>query len=513
MQTFKDALAPLSKRMVREHQILHISAELPPEEDATVRARTEILRWAQRRSGGRLPENAMAGFDFDLLVAGRNSSAVNVDLPEISAWALRQEDPDKDVPGRIWTSEAIIWSTPDSSPRFAARLTASSGETELDVMPAGPGYVRQLIDNVGLFIGDRPLSSLPWYIGDEAAEASFLELLSDNTRRLPLVVISVADGDKPEFTLNLDQMASALGGLAQIIAILPKTSWRITQLFSKRLSVFDGAVRLYMPGFDDYADPFDHPLWLGNRLISVADAAVIDRQIRSRVAQFSTRAVRLGHDIVPFSQLRSFSRKAEQERVASSEASDEQKALVVNELIQAYQKERDDAIKAEDDAFLEMESAIARAEEAERREYNATAKVQMLLERLSQFENVGHEDEPLPTDWEAFDDWAERTLIGRVVLTGSARRGCRKAHYHDVQQAARCLLWLAEIGRSRFMGGGGSLSEVIIEEGVRNSACGSDEFQFDWHGRRLVSDWHVKRSNDRSPENCLRIYYGWDDQT
>lgn len=62
--------------------------------------------------------------------------------------------------------------------------------------------------------------------------------------------------------------------------------------------------------------------------------------------------------------------------------------------------------------------------------------------------------------------------------------------------------------------GGGLLRDESVEEGIRNSPCGSDEFNFDWQSRRLTADWHIKTGgNTRLPEYCLRIYYGWDDKT
>ena len=61
MVAFKDAVAPLPARLVREHQVLHIAADLPTDDGAIESARREILKWAQKRSGGRLPNEAMAG--------------------------------------------------------------------------------------------------------------------------------------------------------------------------------------------------------------------------------------------------------------------------------------------------------------------------------------------------------------------------------------------------------------------------------------------------------------------
>lgn len=514
MQSFREALAPLSARMVREHQILHIAADLPCDEGAIDRARAEILMWAQKRSGGQLPRDAMAGRSYELLTAGRNSSAVEVDLPEIHAWALRQEDPDKTVAGRNWTSEAILWRTPDKTPRFAARLIVTSGEVELDIAHAAPGYIRQLVDSVGLTSGGRILSSRPWYIGDEQAQEALLDLLADPLRRLPVVVISVMDRINPQLTIDIERLASGLCGLADIVAILPETSWALTERFGKRLSVFDRAVRIYMPGFDEDSDPFGHPLWLGARLETVNDAALVDRQIRARVSQFSTRAVRLGEDILPFAQLRSYARKAEQDRLASSGASEEEQLKAANERIQALEAERDQAKQEVNGWTSEAEAALLRAEEAERREHNAIVRVQSLLEQLFSANIPGGQAEALPQKWDDFEDWCSSALVGRVALTGSARRGCKKALYVDVEQAARCLLWLAKECRKRFLEGGGSLRDELIEEGIRNSPCGSDQFTFQWQSQRLNADWHVKTGgNTRAPEHCLRIYYGWDEQS
>ena len=299
-----------------------------------------------------------------------------------------RKNPDKQVPGRIWTSEATLWRTPRHSPRFAARLIVSSGEAELDVAPAVPGYVRQLIDAIGLTSGGRRLSSCPWRIGNEQESDAFLDLLVDPGRRLPVVAISVMDSVKPELAIDLDKLAAGLCGLADVVTIPPEASWALTERFGKRLSVFDRAARIYMPGFDDDADPFGHPLWLGVRLATIDDAALVDRQIRARVTQFSTRAIRLGADILPFAQLRSVSRRAEQERLDARGASDSEKLSAAESRIAALNRELTEAKSLEQYALEEADKAQRRAAEAEARERNATAQIQLLLQR------IGHLEQP-----------------------------------------------------------------------------------------------------------------------
>lgn len=81
MSTFREILAPSATRRIREHNVLHVAADLPAEDDAIQRARREVLLWAQKRNGGHLPRDAMAGKAFDLLAAGRSTSVAVVDLP------------------------------------------------------------------------------------------------------------------------------------------------------------------------------------------------------------------------------------------------------------------------------------------------------------------------------------------------------------------------------------------------------------------------------------------------
>jgi hypothetical protein len=119
-----------------------------------------------------------------------------------------------------------------------------------------------------------------------------------------------------------------------------------------------------------------------------------------------------------------------------------------------------------------------------------------------------------PAAWSELADWCDRTLIGRLVLAPAARRGIKKAEFEAVSLAARCLLWLANECRNRRLTGGGSLSNVPIARGIENAPCGEDTFKFEFQGRRLEADRHIKnRGNTRDPLRCLRIDYAWDELT
>lgn len=104
--SFADALSPLARmipRIARNIEILRVSAQLDGEDLAASSnaARAAVLKWASNRAGAVLPEEAWDHRDFDLMAGGRNSAAVRIATDAIDLWALRAEDPDKNVAGRI----------------------------------------------------------------------------------------------------------------------------------------------------------------------------------------------------------------------------------------------------------------------------------------------------------------------------------------------------------------------------------------------------------------------------
>ena len=141
-----NALAPLAARMpkvVREHEILRVAATIAGKDvsKSANSARREVLIWAERRSGGRLPKEAWDHQDFEHFSGGRNSVGVRIERDGADIWAIRADDPDKEVPGRIWTTEVVVGTLADQAPRFSVRLLASTSEEALNIEPHTPGLV------------------------------------------------------------------------------------------------------------------------------------------------------------------------------------------------------------------------------------------------------------------------------------------------------------------------------------------------------------------------------------
>jgi hypothetical protein len=171
-------------------------------------------------------------------------------------------------------------------------------------------------------------------------------------------------------------------------------------------------------------------------------------------------------------------------------------------------------LQAQVDQALQLsEEESDRAEASERQLQSSLARIETLEHALSA---AGTRPEPSadPTSWDEFAEWCDTEFAGKLSLAPSARRGIRKAQFQNVSEAVNCIRWLAIDARTRFLEGGGTLANIPVFEGVTNAPCGSDEYTFDFQGRRLSAVWHLKNGgNTRQPERCLRIYYTCDEQT
>src|SRR4029077_14297866 len=107
-------------------------------------------------------------------------------------WVIRVEDPDKSVPGRIWTTELAVF-LDNGVGRFTARQIVGSPELRLDVEPHVPGVVLQIIDKPGLVAGNfKRVPAKPVTIRPQTDANLLIDTLVEPSRKLPTIVLSVA---------------------------------------------------------------------------------------------------------------------------------------------------------------------------------------------------------------------------------------------------------------------------------------------------------------------------------
>lgn len=504
-------------KAITEREILRVVATIPfrAEENNTLSAaRSEALRWAAKRTGQPVPTAGLAGGTFEILSAGRTILAVNVEVEDGVLWSLKADDPDKNVPGRVWSTEVTLRQGVSNEVFLGVRLLVNSAEQELKIEPAVPGLVLQIADRCEIFDGNVRVSPEAHLVENDQHAQQFLDWLGSMTRKLPVVVAS-GDERSPEPELpQIDtyELAKGLCGLAHVVVLPAHATYALTEKFGKSLSTFHGAVRIYEPGFSALDDPFDHRLYFSQAVRD--NPASIASDIRNLVARSSLRRTRLGRDILPFATIRSIASRQEQERQHSLGASDSDRILAADRRNAAIEQENE-TLKGQVDQSLELsEQEEARADASEKQLHAAWARIERLESALQAKGEMVDDAEPTPSNWESFALWCDTHFAGRLALTPSARRGLKKSVFEDIACAANCIRWLAVDARERFMTGGGSLANISVFEGISNAPCGTDEYNFDFQGRRLEAKWHFKNGgNTRHPERCLRIYYAYDQMT
>jgi hypothetical protein len=183
--------------------------------------------------------------------------------------------------------------------------------------------------------------------------------------------------------------------------------------------------------------------------------------------------------------------------------------------IESLKKEIEESTAMANYFDTEHKAADERAKAAEEQLRWSGFRIQQLEDRLLAGSHPEEKTVTFPMSWDGFANWCDENLSGRLALTTVARRSVRSPDFADAAAVGRCLAWLATICRDQRLGRlESSLRDEPLENGIYNSPCGSDTFEFDWSGRNLLADWHIKNGgNTRDPTRCLRIYYAWDDET
>lgn len=506
-----------SARQAPEREILRVVGNIPsdPERDLFERARKEVLKWASKRAGGTLPQGAWDGEAFEMQSPGRPTTCETVETDGGNIWSIRGDDLDKDVAGRVWSTEITLGQEKlDSETLVSVRLLMNSAEASPSFVPATPGLVHQLAEVCGLDDDGIGVRATPFIINGEDDAKRMIDWLSSAQRKMPAILVSGDERSSSPDTPLLDSntLAKTLCGLAHVIAIPAQFTYMLSDEFGKSLSVFHGAVRICSPGFNALSDSFDHRLYLSESIKRDPDLRAAE--IRKWIARDSLTRTRLGKDVVPFATIRSSALRVKQENEAKQGADDSDQLVSAKNRIDALENEKQTLAYQIDQSIMLAADEEERAKDAEKKLHWAWARVKQLEDAVR-----GRGDDvdaaiTFPNAWDDFASWCESNFSGRLSLSPSAIKGVKKPAYQDIGKAAKCILWLANKALSKFLEGGGALANIQLGDGIANAPCDSDAYEFEFQGRRLEAAWHIKSGgNTRKPERCLRIYYAFDEQT
>ena len=529
------------------------------------------LQWVDQRLTAGLPSRAHSYRPFDLHDGNTRCRAVREKSPRGDLWGISLSE-------GFGTEAAAVTELVVAAPASEGTPTFVVGTP---VWPAGDVEAgdtlttRVLLDiaaEVPLLQGGAPLVREPAAVWTPQGMQDFIAALLDPERQLPVVAITepTLGGDPRVLLAQSRQVARALAGLATVTVLPQRFTYTLSDTVSKRLSVYDGAWRVYLPGFGHEAQRFDHPVYLRDRVETEEGLEQTTRDVFRVVANYCARTTaddgyrfdsirpsktplaRLAaRRATPWRRLvalakgigrrfpavaRGLRRRratapgdAETAPLRDESAGQEKQhaaAGAENEALRrdlgAAKADLDaaktelGAVKAELRAATQRSEALAAGREREADALRERDEALVDAQRLAGLVRLlgGDPQANFPVAWGDVSAWCASALQGRVVLADPVRRSLGGARFEDVALAAICLHWLGhEYREARLRGGDSQLSGPIpgLAAGIRNQRCGGDSFDFDWRGERHRVDWHLKNGgNTRDPRRCLRIYYFWD---
>ena len=163
-------------------------------------------------------------------------------------------------------------------------------------MPVGsPRVVRDLCINSKAYIGDISeieVKAIPYPVHTDTL-TRFLKLLLHENRRIPIIFLSpYAHGETNR--IDAKQLAKNLAGVAIVVHVdNSEVTWGLTNAVGRQMSCFNGAARIYWPGFSLEDAPQNHRLFLSSKIEEVGPLSV-SRMIERAV--FTVAALRFVKD-------------------------------------------------------------------------------------------------------------------------------------------------------------------------------------------------------------------------
>ena len=174
-------------------------------------------------------------------------------------FALSMEEPDSGIQDRSWIVDVAL-RLDNGDVNFGLRHSFRQPYNATSLPePRAPRFLRRIVEEVG-GVDVWALHATPQIVDSESLPF-FLDLLDSDDRTLPILAISEDVQSGAKFA-DADKLARFLAGAAHVFHLDRYASWELSRKWGNDWSVFQGAVRCYLPQVDREGDKFKHRLWL-----------------------------------------------------------------------------------------------------------------------------------------------------------------------------------------------------------------------------------------------------------
>lgn len=482
-------------------------AELPDGDSAWAKIRRLVDDWISSKGRQYEQDGAMRVEFRDGRHADLRTSEMSVGEGRGLSWTLEE-------PSATGIFRTTIHAAHDESV-IAVACELEAGAPAQVVAPVFfdahcPRVLREIIDlDAPWSVRDVHLSTKPRYFDGPAGGIRLAQLISKESRSLPLIVVSEYEGVVLHPGIA-EQIARDLAGLAIVAQATGTATWELSRELGNDWSCYNGAIRLYWPLHAVDHTPYHHPLWTQRRLLfnvpGTREAAQrIRNQIRRKVLGLSTLTMRR-HAVFDHVERAHRAHLVEQRRA---------QATTQEEMLELYEQENE---------RLESENSELR-NTVERLETDvANAKAMLTWGSRDSDDEVAPEvDVPPETVLDAVKksrrQHRDYLVFGDDVSDGVGALAENAGPPDKLFNYFEGLTKLAEARRS------GALGATMIKwlrnrghdasgesDTIRNSDAEMQKRT--WHDgkSRRRFEMHLKPNDGASPDRCARIYFDWDDR-
>jgi hypothetical protein len=439
---------------------------------------------------------------------GPHAEAIAVADNGTLSWGLRLTHPDRTNPTVQWHTELGIERTGDNRVFFSCSLYFGRTQKSIAPLYQPVSRPRVVLDILAKFqgYGAFRLTSKPLLLkaNPEYAKA-LVNLLVDNRRQHPVVYVSLHQ-QSGRFFFDVTRLAEHLAGNAYVVVSESRDADRMfNDQLPRELRAFDGAVRLYWPGFSLKANPFAHPLWTKHRIVTIQTrgSEAFSKRLLSEIAAVSVTSS--PDSLLTWAKIEEASRRLAIEHAKAAQND--------KELLKLYE---------EDNVTLRVKVAALEKELQSKGEelYRARA-------RITAFENAAQDPDtcdklpPVETVTEAIEQALTRWPDQLIYQPNTKSEG-DESPFQPATEVLQALEWLATVYHASKLS---KLTVTDLDASIREKIPGwgysahqsqtskgrfKEEYQCQWEGRTYDITAHVGRGSSTRPEETIRIAFDWD---
>lgn len=439
---------------------------------------------------------------------------------EVSQWSIRWDYSRNDA---LWSVQMAVERI-DNIVEFSLKMD-HKGERKRKLRL--PNIITELLKEYRCSINGHTISYIPVPIDLHNFDTFLSETLLSPTRTIPVVVIS-KDRSTNTSLIDPNTIAMQLAGLAQIVEI---GSTVVESRFLDELGMlacYNGAVRVYQPGFELQANPNEHRVFTQWEIQRLGKDDVLSHLFKLTAASSVVRGLRESRTS---RDVRDAIRK-DRERVLAKYREDLRSNLDDNDVLRKLLDTADLELREKATEIANLNDKVSDLQDQLFDARNKIAGLLASLEAKHQIERTQDEEQEFE---ESFNEAAnsvygvvleaERRFSVHLVFHNKAKRSASKSDYWYPQKVLDAFQAMSEICEMRNVAQKsgtnlGSLESLFEERGIKYSPHISEktdnlwrrEYTVKYKDRVQKAHHHIKLGSDRDPRACLRIHFFLDDE-